>query len=219
MKIGRNSPCPCGSGKKYKKCCLGKNISALSALGTTNAPIEPEAKLEDFRVMQQNLFFIAEQAILLAEKAKQIPNEIATDAIRAFKSETLEDRHWVLLATEMLFVSVYQTTRAVVSLCSFGLIEDAGKLFRSLFETVVNFLYILKFPKSAKLYIDYMHILEKRFVDAHLKDDPNRIDAETYRKIVEQYERVKPQFPKRLGGPDMILQRWPEIWAWVSTTI
>lgn len=23
-KIGRNSPCPCGSGKKYKRCC-GKN--------------------------------------------------------------------------------------------------------------------------------------------------------------------------------------------------
>jgi uncharacterized protein len=21
-KIGRNEPCPCGSGKKYKKCCL-----------------------------------------------------------------------------------------------------------------------------------------------------------------------------------------------------
>ncbi|HOM80737.1 MAG TPA: SEC-C metal-binding domain-containing protein [Armatimonadota bacterium] len=24
-KIGRNDPCPCGSGKKYKHCCLGKN--------------------------------------------------------------------------------------------------------------------------------------------------------------------------------------------------
>ena len=23
-KIGRNEPCPCGSGKKYKKCCAGK---------------------------------------------------------------------------------------------------------------------------------------------------------------------------------------------------
>lgn len=23
-KIGRNDPCPCGSGKKYKNCCLGK---------------------------------------------------------------------------------------------------------------------------------------------------------------------------------------------------
>ena len=24
-KIGRNDPCPCGSGKKYKNCCMGKN--------------------------------------------------------------------------------------------------------------------------------------------------------------------------------------------------
>lgn len=26
-KIGRNDPCPCGSGKKYKKCCMGKEKS------------------------------------------------------------------------------------------------------------------------------------------------------------------------------------------------
>ena len=25
-KVGRNDPCPCGSGKKFKKCCLGKGI-------------------------------------------------------------------------------------------------------------------------------------------------------------------------------------------------
>ena len=24
VKVGRNEPCPCGSGRKYKKCCLGK---------------------------------------------------------------------------------------------------------------------------------------------------------------------------------------------------
>lgn len=24
QKIGRNDPCPCGSGKKHKQCCLGK---------------------------------------------------------------------------------------------------------------------------------------------------------------------------------------------------
>jgi len=24
VKLSRNDPCPCGSGKKYKKCCLGK---------------------------------------------------------------------------------------------------------------------------------------------------------------------------------------------------
>ncbi|MBF8275011.1 MAG: motif domain protein [Candidatus Brocadiaceae bacterium] len=25
-KVGRNEPCPCGSGKKYKKCCMGNEI-------------------------------------------------------------------------------------------------------------------------------------------------------------------------------------------------
>ena len=25
-KVGRNDPCPCGSGKKYKNCCMGKDL-------------------------------------------------------------------------------------------------------------------------------------------------------------------------------------------------
>ena len=25
MKVGRNDPCPCGSGKKYKHCCYAKD--------------------------------------------------------------------------------------------------------------------------------------------------------------------------------------------------
>jgi len=29
-KLGRNDPCPCGSGKKYKKCCLGENAAAIA---------------------------------------------------------------------------------------------------------------------------------------------------------------------------------------------
>ena len=29
-KVGRNDPCPCGSGKKYKKCCLRKNAESLT---------------------------------------------------------------------------------------------------------------------------------------------------------------------------------------------
>jgi preprotein translocase subunit SecA len=24
-KVGKNEPCPCGSGRKYKKCCMNKN--------------------------------------------------------------------------------------------------------------------------------------------------------------------------------------------------
>jgi preprotein translocase subunit SecA len=29
VKVGRNDPCPCGSGKKYKKCC-GRNLDEKS---------------------------------------------------------------------------------------------------------------------------------------------------------------------------------------------
>ena len=32
MKTGRNAPCLCGSGKKYKKCCLGKQAALSQTL-------------------------------------------------------------------------------------------------------------------------------------------------------------------------------------------
>jgi hypothetical protein len=30
-KLGRNDPCHCGSGKKYKHCCLGKEPRVVAA--------------------------------------------------------------------------------------------------------------------------------------------------------------------------------------------
>ncbi len=38
LSVGRNDPCPCGSGKKYKKCCLGKEEAA----GSRTAPELPK---------------------------------------------------------------------------------------------------------------------------------------------------------------------------------
>ena len=38
-KIGRNDPCSCGSGKKYKRCCLAVDQAAQAAART---PLEPE---------------------------------------------------------------------------------------------------------------------------------------------------------------------------------
>ena len=34
-KIGRNEPCPCGSGKKFKRCCLGKEPDIPTSLTDT----------------------------------------------------------------------------------------------------------------------------------------------------------------------------------------
>jgi tetratricopeptide (TPR) repeat protein len=36
-KPGRNDPCPCGSGKKYKRCCLEKDEAAERVLAATSS--------------------------------------------------------------------------------------------------------------------------------------------------------------------------------------
>ena len=37
-KVGRNDPCPCGSGKKYKRCCWGKVAAARTSVDVLDAP-------------------------------------------------------------------------------------------------------------------------------------------------------------------------------------
>lgn len=39
-KTGRNDPCPCGSGKKYKKCCLGQAVIAAVSSAKDSGPGE-----------------------------------------------------------------------------------------------------------------------------------------------------------------------------------
>lgn len=42
MRWSRNWPCLCGSGKKYKKCCLGEMNSITTADGNANIELIPE---------------------------------------------------------------------------------------------------------------------------------------------------------------------------------
>jgi tetratricopeptide (TPR) repeat protein len=48
IKVGRNDPCPCGSGRKYKNCCQGKAPEDFSAGGSLapHATPPPRAKRE-----------------------------------------------------------------------------------------------------------------------------------------------------------------------------
>jgi hypothetical protein len=50
-KIGRNDPCPCGSGKKHKKCCLGRVRPAPSQLLTpSRSPMASPVEEGRFRI-------------------------------------------------------------------------------------------------------------------------------------------------------------------------
>ena len=46
-KIGRNAPCPCGSGKKYKKCCMAGDDSAKRTARTPAAAHQIDNRLVD----------------------------------------------------------------------------------------------------------------------------------------------------------------------------
>ena len=50
-KIGRNDPCPCGSSKKYKHCCLNKDQAAEhAALAAKRAEIDAQRADYDARI-------------------------------------------------------------------------------------------------------------------------------------------------------------------------
>lgn len=55
MKIGRNQPCPCGSGEKYKRCCWERDRSAR----VTSAPA-PSPHSDLFDMPNNDLFDIVE---------------------------------------------------------------------------------------------------------------------------------------------------------------
>ena len=50
LQVGRNEPCPCGSGKKYKECHLSKGDSFLKKM----ARKEEKEKLKEARKRRQN---------------------------------------------------------------------------------------------------------------------------------------------------------------------
>jgi hypothetical protein len=51
--IGRNAPCPCGSGKKYKKCCLGQPKVAFTNYRGQPAVYGEEAILAAYKILSR----------------------------------------------------------------------------------------------------------------------------------------------------------------------
>lgn len=71
-KVGRNDPCPCGSGKKYKKCCeekLSRRKFHAEVLTTASQPAEAQ---ETSKV--SSLFFKRAVAPTPAEKPEEPPS-------------------------------------------------------------------------------------------------------------------------------------------------
>lgn len=71
-KTGRNAPCPCGSGKKYKKCCL--NATRPSTSGTLIYSDLDELSNQIPELINQKKYDDAEE--ICQKLLKQYPDQI-----------------------------------------------------------------------------------------------------------------------------------------------
>lgn len=64
-KIGRNDPCPCGSGKKFKHCCMGRAHNPARELGRELEDLAADREfdsLEDFQAFADRFMAQRNQA-------------------------------------------------------------------------------------------------------------------------------------------------------------
>ncbi len=84
MKIGRNAPCPCGSGKKYKKCCLNKTLTSNETLryrrlGKVLEKLMPKLIDHGLAVYGEGAIDFAVAEFFGWPEADEVPNEAAID--------------------------------------------------------------------------------------------------------------------------------------------
>jgi SEC-C motif len=170
MKVGRNDPCPCGSGKKYKKCCLAKDEAAqrVAARAFQPPPLPPppppspleqaQSKLwQEFeatkRAEQPALFrrALAEGEVLDAEYAFEMLCAIrdhhdrvifadALDALRAQRPELYQHDASYYLDWQ---IADALATGDLSSLPALGLAlaATAGKDLDSFYDTLERLMY------------------------------------------------------------------------------
>jgi len=94
--VGRNAPCPCGSGKKYKHCCLSKHEAAEQAKDMTQANNLKEKKRAQEKLVKQ-----IEKAFGLLSSEKY--NQAIHLALKLIKVYPNEDRFHDIAATSHLY--------------------------------------------------------------------------------------------------------------------
>jgi len=106
-KVGRNEPCPCGSGKKYKHCCLNRHQDGRTHAHTaeTQAPQKREAE-------QARLIKRIETAFgLLGARQYDRAIDQASSLLDHYPNE---DRLHDILATSLLYSGEYE---AAIDIC------------------------------------------------------------------------------------------------------
>lgn len=122
----------------------------------------------------------------------KVNEELAELVADTFGTRDFQPKTYARTIIIFFVAKAYRTLRAISYLCSRGYGEDAGILLRSLFEIVVNALYIEDNEELAQRYADFEAIYVYRLsVDPALKGVYKSLSEDKVREIGEDYKRAQ----------------------------
>ena len=106
MKVGRNDPCPCGSGKKYKKCHDLLNDGAAGRHVSMPSRELLERKLAEFQALQTQ-----------RERQQGLGHPIISEVLNGYRivavgNEIHWSREWKTFHDFLLYYTWFQTFNA-----------------------------------------------------------------------------------------------------------
>ncbi len=123
MKIpvtGRNAPCPCGSGKKFKECCLEKDGLGASGRGSAGASADLHRALEDVQ------FTSLSEVQAFIERHTQQRNQAPVDEFHGLSPEQMHRMlHFPFASPELIrFPETLDTNPKAPILTLFSLLAE-----------------------------------------------------------------------------------------------
>jgi hypothetical protein len=97
QKVGRNDPCPCGSGKKYKKCCMRKHQEVRARMD----PEEVRRRTQRERDKEQRNIRAREGYTLLGLRSYQKARALAQRWLEVYPED---DHFYDVIATSALYL-------------------------------------------------------------------------------------------------------------------
>ena len=174
MKIGRNTPCPCGSGKKFKHCCIAvtRSSDALEALSRLTPALPDDRLYAQFVDLEDRLRIAVSNDVLFNQLRRDCPriansfdNMCAPD-LEALNKEVC---HFVATVAEVstrfpqgplrrelcatclaLLSNAMQTFIAAIELTRRGYRLQPGILLRNVLESVSTVCHVVIDPRGAK---------------------------------------------------------------------
>ena len=119
--IGRNDPCPCGSGRKFKKCCLGRQES--NPTDGTAAQVSADLR----KAMDGMPFGSLTEAQAFVERRMQRQNQRPLDEFHGLSPEQMHRMlHFPFASPEfVLFPDVLDTSRTAPIVTLFEMLVEA----------------------------------------------------------------------------------------------